>query len=126
FDEGVTIGPLIEPAAVEKVQRHLDDAVAKGARIVTGGKPLPELGSGQFFEPTVLSDATTGMLFAREETFGPLAPVIRFRTEEEAIAAANATEFGLASYFYARDMARIIRVGEALEAGMVGVNVGLI
>ncbi|PWW43643.1 NAD-dependent succinate-semialdehyde dehydrogenase [Melaminivora alkalimesophila] len=126
FEEGVAIGPLIEPAAVEKVKRHLEDAVAKGARIVTGGKPLPELGSGQFFEPTVLADATAGMLFAREETFGPLAPIVRFKTEEEAIAAANATEFGLASYFYARDMARIIRVSEALEAGMVGVNVGLI
>ncbi|WP_313313317.1 NAD-dependent succinate-semialdehyde dehydrogenase [Pulveribacter sp.] len=126
FEDGVVLGPLIEKAAVDKVQRHLDDAVSKGARVVTGGKALRDLGSGQFFEPTVLADATTGMLFAREETFGPLAPIVKFKTEEEAVAAANATEFGLASYFYARDMARIFRVGEALEAGMVGVNVGLI
>ncbi len=126
FDDGVLIGPLIERAAVDKVQRHLDDAVAQGARIAAGGKPLPHLGAGQFFEPTVLADATPDMLFAREETFGPLAPVVRFTTEQEAIAAANSTEFGLASYFYSRDMARIFRVGEALEAGMVGVNVGLI
>ncbi len=126
FEDGVLIGPLIERSAVAKVQRHLQDAVAQGARIVTGGQPLPDLGSGQFFQPTVLADATDRMLFAREETFGPLAPIIKFKTEEEAVAAANATEFGLASYFYARDLARIFRVGEALEAGMVGVNVGLI
>ncbi|SDM00931.1 succinate-semialdehyde dehydrogenase / glutarate-semialdehyde dehydrogenase [Oryzisolibacter propanilivorax] len=126
FDEGVTIGPLIERAAIAKVQRHLQDAVAKGARIVCGGQPLPDLGSGQFFEPTVLADATQDMLFAREETFGPLAPVVKFETEDEAIAAANATPFGLASYFYSCDLGRILRVGEALEAGMVGVNVGMI
>ena len=126
FEDGVNQGPLIEPAAVDKVQRHLDDAVAKGGQVVTGGKHLATLGSGQFFEPTVLAQASDNMLCAREETFGPLAPVFKFKTEQEAIAAANATEFGLASYFYSRDVGRIFRVGEALEYGMVGVNVGLL
>ncbi len=122
FEDGVVQGPLIEPAAVEKVQRHLDDAVAKGARVVTGGQKL----QGQFFQPTVVANATGDMLCAREETFGPLAPVFRFRTEQEAIDAANNTEFGLASYFYSRDVGRIFRVSEALEYGMVGINVGII
>ncbi len=122
FEPGVTQGPLIEPAAVQKVQRHIDDALSQGGRVVAGGKAL----SGQFFEPTVIADAHPQMLCAREETFGPLAPVFRFGTEAEAIAAANATEFGLAAYFYTRDIGRIFRVGEALEYGMVGVNVGLI
>ena len=122
FEDGVVIGPLIEPAAVDKVQQHLEDAEAKGAKVVTGGKRL----EGQFFEPTVISGATDQMLLAREETFGPLAPVFRFETEQEAIDAANATEFGLASYFYARDIGRITRVSEGLEYGMVGINTGLI
>ncbi len=122
FEDGVVQGPLIEMAAVEKVQRHLDDAVAKGARIVTGGQKL----QGQFFQPTVVAHATGDMLCAKEETFGPLAPVFRFRTEQEAIDAANNTEFGLASYFYSRDVGRIFRVSEALEYGMVGINVGII
>jgi succinate-semialdehyde dehydrogenase / glutarate-semialdehyde dehydrogenase len=122
FEDGVVQGPLIEPAAVEKVKRHLQDALAKGARVVTGGKPM----QGLFFEPTVLAGATQDMLCAREETFGPVAPVFRFRTEQEAVAAANDTEFGLASYFYSRDMGRIFRVAEALEYGMVGINTGLI
>ena len=122
FDEGVNQGPLIEEAALEKVQRHVDDALAKGARLLTGGKRL----AGQFFEPTVVADATAEMLCAREETFGPFAPVFRFQTEQEAIDAANDTEFGLASYFYSRDIGRIYRVGEALEYGMVGVNVGIL
>ena len=126
FDEGVNQGPLIEEAALQKVQRHLDDALAKGARLLTGGKRLPGLGSGQFFEPTVVADATPDMLCAREETFGPFAPVFRFQTEQEAIGAANATEFGLASYFYSRDIGRIYRVSEALEYGMVGINVGIL
>ncbi len=126
FDAGVNQGPLIEEAALVKVQRHIDDARAKGARVVTGGQRLPHLGSGQFFEPTVLADASADMLCAREETFGPVAPVFRFQTEREAIAAANATEFGLASYFYSRDVGRIFRVAEALEYGMVGINTGLI
>jgi succinate-semialdehyde dehydrogenase / glutarate-semialdehyde dehydrogenase len=126
FDEGVVQGPLIEPAAVEKVQRHVADALAKGGRVVVGGKALTALPGGQFFEPTVIANATADMLCAREETFGPFAPVFRFSTEREAIDAANNTEFGLASYFYSRDIGRIYRVAEALEYGMVGVNVGII
>src|SRR5690606_19731243 len=98
FEDGVVQGPLIEEAALVKVQRHIDDALAGGARVVAGGNRLSSLGSGQFFEPTVLADVTAGMVCAREETFGPLAPVLRFHTEQEVIAAANATEFGLASY----------------------------
>jgi succinate-semialdehyde dehydrogenase/glutarate-semialdehyde dehydrogenase len=122
FEEGVVQGPLIEDAAVQKVQRHVEDAVAKGAKVVVGGNKL----QGQFFEPTVVAGATSDMLCAKEETFGPLAPIFKFKTEQEAIAAANNTEFGLASYFYSRDVGRIWRVGEALEYGMVGVNVGII
>ncbi|MDD0809861.1 NAD-dependent succinate-semialdehyde dehydrogenase [Curvibacter sp. RS43] len=122
FTDGVNQGPLIEPAAVQKVQRHLADALAKGGRVVAGGTPL----EGQFVEPTVVADATADMLCAREETFGPFAPVFRFRTEQEAIDAANNTEFGLASYFYSRDVGRIFRVSEALEYGMVGINAGVI
>ncbi|MEG2034442.1 MAG: aldehyde dehydrogenase family protein, partial [Janthinobacterium sp.] len=122
FDEGVVQGPLIEPAAVEKVQRHLDDALAKGGRVVAGGARL----EGQFFQPTVVADATDDMLCAREETFGPFAPVFRFTSEQQAIDAANNTEFGLASYFYSRDVGRIFRVSEALEYGMVGINAGVI
>jgi succinate-semialdehyde dehydrogenase/glutarate-semialdehyde dehydrogenase len=122
FEDGVAQGPLIEDAAVAKVQRHVADAVAKGAKVVVGGKAL----GGQFFEPTVVAGATADMLCAREETFGPLAPVFRFKTEQEAIDAANNTEFGLASYFYSRDVGRIFRVSEALEYGMVGINVGIL
>jgi succinate-semialdehyde dehydrogenase/glutarate-semialdehyde dehydrogenase len=122
FDEGVNQGPLIEEAALVKVQRHVEDAVAKGGRVLVGGNRL----AGQFFEPTVVADATADMLCAREETFGPFAPVFKFSTEQEAVDAANDTEFGLASYFYTRDMGRIYRVGEALEYGMVGVNVGIL
>ncbi len=126
FDDGVSQGPLIEEAALAKVQRHVDDAVAKGARVMTGGKRLTNIGSGQFFEPTVVADATADMLCAKEETFGPFAPVFKFHTEQEAIDAANNTEFGLASYFYSRDVGRIFRVSEALEYGMVGINVGIL
>jgi succinate-semialdehyde dehydrogenase/glutarate-semialdehyde dehydrogenase len=122
FEDGVLQGPLIEPSAVEKVERHVKDAVDRGAKVVVGGSRM----KGQFFEPTVLSGATGDMLCAKEETFGPLAPVFRFKTEQEAIDAANNTEFGLASYFYSRDVGRIFRVGEALEYGMVGINVGII
>jgi succinate-semialdehyde dehydrogenase/glutarate-semialdehyde dehydrogenase len=122
FEEGVLQGPLIEDAAVEKVQRHVEDAVSKGGKVMVGGKKL----QGQFFEPTVIAEATGDMLCAREETFGPVAPVFRFKTEQEAIDAANNTEFGLASYFYSRDVGRIFRVSEALEYGMVGINVGII
>ena len=122
FDPGVQLGPLIDAAAMAKVQAHVDDALAKGATLVTGGQAVSE----RFYAPTVLSGATAEMLCARQETFGPVAPVFRFETEAEAIAAANNTEFGLASYFYSRDVGRIFRVGEALEYGMVGVNTGLI
>ena len=124
MDEGVTTGPLIDAKAVAKVQEHISDAVAKGARVLAGGKPHA-LG-GLFFEPTVLSGVNTGMKVAREETFGPVAPLFRFNTEAEAIQMANDTEFGLASYFYGRDIGRIWRVAEALEYGIVGINTGLI
>ena len=122
FEEGVNQGPLIEEAALLKVERHVQDALAKGARLLAGGKRL----AGQFFEPTLIADATFEMLCAREETFGPFAPVFKFKTEQDAIFAANNTEFGLASYFYSRDVGRIWRVSEALEYGMVGVNVGIL
>ena len=123
-EDGVTQGPLINEAAVLKVESHIEDALAKGARIVTGGK-RHALGHG-FFEPTVLSDVTPAMKVARDETFGPLAPLFRFSSDEEVIALANDTEFGLASYFYSRDIGRVWRVAEALEYGMVGINTGLI
>ena len=122
FEDGVSQGPLIEASAVEKVERHVQDAIAKGARVLTGGKRL----NGQFFEPTVVADATADMVCATEETFGPFAPIFKFKTEQEAIDAANATIFGLASYFYSRDVGRIFRVSEALEYGMVGINVGIL
>ena len=126
FEDGVNQGPLIEEAALVKVERHVQDAVAKGARVLVGGKRLSSMGSGQFFEPTVVADATADMLCAKEETFGPFAPIFKFKTEQEAIDAANNTEFGLASYFYSRDVGRIFRVSEALEYGMVGINVGIL
>ena len=122
FETGVNQGPMIDAQAMAKVQAHVADAVAQGARVVTGGQPIGD----RFYTPTVLADVTSQMLCAREETFGPVAPVFRFKTEAEAIALANATEFGLASYFYSRDIGRIFRVAEALEYGMVGINTGLI
>ena len=126
FEPGVVQGPLIDENALAKVESHVADAVAKGARVVVGGsRPAGAMGE-RFFTPTVLADVTSDMLCAREETFGPVAPVFRFSTEAEVIALANATEFGLASYFYSRDIGRIFRVGEALEYGMVGINTGLI
>jgi succinate-semialdehyde dehydrogenase/glutarate-semialdehyde dehydrogenase len=121
--DGVTQGPLINEAAVLKVEEHIRDALDKGARVLIGGK-RHALGHG-FFEPTVLVDAKPSMLLAREETFGPLAPVFRFSSDDEVIALANDTEFGLASYFYSRDLGRVWRVAEALEYGMVGINTGL-
>jgi succinate-semialdehyde dehydrogenase/glutarate-semialdehyde dehydrogenase len=121
-ETGVTTGPLINKAAVDKVQEHIADAVSKGAKITVGGKPL----GGNFFEPTLLLNVTTEMAVAREETFGPVAPLFKFKTEEDAIAMANNTEFGLACYFYTRDIGRVWRVGEALEYGMVGINEGII
>jgi len=124
LDDGVNQGPLIDAAAVEKVEAHILDAVGKGARIMLGGK-RHALG-GTFFEPTVLADVTPAMVVAKEETFGPLAPLFRFDAEDEAVHMANDTEFGLASYLYSRDIGRIFRVSEALEYGIVGVNTGLI
>jgi succinate-semialdehyde dehydrogenase/glutarate-semialdehyde dehydrogenase len=120
FDQG----PLINAAALKKVQTHVADAVSKGAKVLTGGKPHA-LG-GTFYEPTVLTDAAPSMLIADEETFGPVAACFRFATEEEVVAAANDTPFGLAAYFYTRDLGRAWRVAEALESGMVGINEGII
>ena len=122
FEAGVHQGPMIDDQAIAKVESHVADALAKGARLVVGGTKQGE----RFYTPTVLADVTSEMLCAKEETFGPVAPVFRFETETEAIALANATEFGLASYFYSRDIGRVFRVGEALEYGMVGINTGLI
>ena len=123
-EDGAQQGPLIDMAAVAKVEEHIADAVAKGARVALGGKPHA-LG-GSFFEPTILVDVTPEMAVAREETFGPVAPLFRFKTDAEAIAMANDTEFGLAAYFYSRDMARIWRTSEAIEYGIVGINTGII
>ncbi len=122
--QGVTIGPLIDSKAVDKVEEHIADAVAKGARVVTGGS-LHKLG-GNFFQPTILVDVPGDAKVAKEETFGPLAPLFRFNDEADVIAMANDTEFGLAAYFYARDLSRVFRVGEALEYGIVGINTGII
>ncbi len=124
MEDGITQGPLIDLNAVDKVEEHIADAVGKGARIVLGGK-RHSLG-GSYFEPTVLADVDTSMMVTREETFGPVAPLFRFKTEEEAIAMANDTEFGLAAFFFSRDIGRVWRVAEALEAGLVGVNAGVI
>jgi succinate-semialdehyde dehydrogenase/glutarate-semialdehyde dehydrogenase len=124
FEAGVAQGPLIDQAAVEKVEEHISDAVSKGARVLLGGK-RHSLG-GTFFEPTVLAEVTAEMKIAREETFGPVAPLFRFYKDEDATQFSNDTEFGLASYFYSRDVGRIWRVAEDLEYGMVGINTGLI
>lgn len=124
FAEGVTTGPLIDAKAIEKVKEHVADAVSKGAKIALGGNSAD---AGElFFQPTILTGVTTAMKVATEETFGPVAPLFKFETEEEVVELANATEFGLASYFYSKDLAKIFRVAEALEYGMVGVNTGLI
>jgi succinate-semialdehyde dehydrogenase / glutarate-semialdehyde dehydrogenase len=122
-EPGVEQGPLIEPAAVDKVERHVQDATAKGAKVLTGGQ-RHQLG-GQFYQPTVLSECTPDMLITHEETFGPVAPLYRFKDEEEVIRLANKTEYGLASYFFARDVGRVFRVAEELEAGIVSVNEGI-
>jgi succinate-semialdehyde dehydrogenase/glutarate-semialdehyde dehydrogenase len=124
FEQGIAQGPLIDDQAVAKVEEHVADALAKGAKVESGGKKHA-LG-GHFYEPTVLSNITEDMKIMREETFGPVAAVIKFKTEEEAIAAANDTEYGLASYFYSRDIGRVWRVAEKLEYGMVGINTGII
>ncbi len=124
FEDGVAQGPLIDMAAVEKVEEHIADALAGGAKVTTGGKRHSK--GGSFFEPTVVTGMKPEMKASREETFGPLAPVFRFETDEEAIALANDTPFGLASYFYSRDIGRVWRIAEALEYGLVGVNAGII
>lgn len=126
FESGVVQGPLIDDQAVEKVQRHIDDATQKGARLTAGGKLMQGFGSQRFVEPTVLADATPDMLIAREETFGPVSAIFKFQDEAEVVRLANDTEFGLASYFFSRDIGRIWRVAEQLEYGMVGINTGLI
>ena len=122
--DGVTLGPLVEPAAVTKVQEHLDDALSKGGKVLTGGKPHA-LG-GLFYEPTIVTNATKDMLVSVDETFGPFAPLFKFEDEDDVIALANDTIFGLASYFYAKDLSRVTKVAEALEYGIVGVNTGII
>jgi succinate-semialdehyde dehydrogenase/glutarate-semialdehyde dehydrogenase len=124
MEEGVTQGPLINADALAKVEEHIADALQRGARLVTGGARHAR--GGTFFQPTILADVPHGALIFREETFGPVAPLFRFKTEAEAITLANDTEFGLASYFYARDIGRIFRVAEALEYGMIGINEGII
>ncbi|AWM80207.1 NADP-dependent succinate-semialdehyde dehydrogenase I [Gammaproteobacteria bacterium ESL0073] len=121
-EAGITTGPMIDAKAVEKVKEHIEDAVSKGAKVIEGGKSL----GGNFFEPTILAHVPTTAIVSKEETFGPLAPVFRFKTDDEVIGYANDTEFGLASYFYSKDLSRVIRVSEALEYGMVGINTGLI
>jgi succinate-semialdehyde dehydrogenase / glutarate-semialdehyde dehydrogenase len=123
-ETGTVIGPLIDMKAIEKVEEHVGDALKKGARVVIGGH-RHALG-GSFYEPTILADVTTDMQVTREETFGPVAPLFRFKTEAEAIEMANDTEFGLAAYFYSRDVNRVWRVSEALEYGIVGINEGII
>ena len=124
LEDGVSQGPLIDMAGVEKVEEHIADALAKGATVITGGKRHAK--GGTYFEPTVLANVTTNMKITYEETFGPVAPLFRFKTEAELIERANDTEYGLASYFYSRDIGRIWRVAEALEYGMVGINAGII
>jgi succinate-semialdehyde dehydrogenase/glutarate-semialdehyde dehydrogenase len=124
LEEGVVQGPLIDMKAVEKVEEHISDAVGKGARVIVGGKRHEK--GGQYFQPTVLADVTTAMKVTREETFGPVAPLYRFKTEEELLRLANDTEFGLAAYFYSRDIGRVWRIAEGLESGIIGINVGII
>ena len=124
LEEGTDLGPLISPAAVAKVREHLEDATAKGAAVLTGGGAHAR--GAQFFEPTIVAGATADMLVASEETFGPFAALFRFTDEADAVAQANDTIYGLAAYFYARDVGRVGRVQEALEYGMVGVNTGII
>jgi succinate-semialdehyde dehydrogenase/glutarate-semialdehyde dehydrogenase len=123
-DEGVTTGPLINKAAVEKVEEHVADALKGGARVILGGKRHQR--GGNFYEPTILVDVTSKMMIAREETFGPVAPLFKFKTEEDVIGMANDTPFGLAAYFYARDIGRVWRIAEALECGIIGINEGII
>jgi succinate-semialdehyde dehydrogenase/glutarate-semialdehyde dehydrogenase len=124
LEDGVVQGPLIDMKAVEKVEEHISDALSKGARVLTGGKRHEK--GGQYFQPTVLADVKTDMKVTHEETFGPVAPLYRFKTEDELLKLANDTQYGLAAYFYSRDVGRVWRVAEGLESGIVGINVGII
>ena len=124
FAEGTTLGPMIEPKAVQKVKDHLEDALSKGGTLLTGGRSHKD--GGMFFEPTIITGATKDMIVSKDETFGPFAPLFKFEDEDDVIAQANDTIFGLASYFYANDLSRVYKVAEALEYGMVGVNTGII
>jgi succinate-semialdehyde dehydrogenase/glutarate-semialdehyde dehydrogenase len=124
YSDGVTHGPLIHDRAVAKVKEHIDDAVKKGGKVVLGGHAVPELGSSNFFQLTIVRDMTNDMLAAHDETFGPLAPIFPFDTEEEVVRLANDTEVGLAGYFYSQDVARCYRLAEAIEVGMIGINTG--
>jgi succinate-semialdehyde dehydrogenase / glutarate-semialdehyde dehydrogenase len=124
FEDAITTGPLIDDAAIAKVQEHVQDAIAKGAKVITGGKRHAR--GGRFFEPTVLTNVSRDMICMREETFGPVAPIVKFDSDADVIAQANDTEFGLAAYFYSRDIGRIFRTAEALEYGIIGVNAGII
>ncbi len=124
FEDGVGQGPLIDTFAVEKVEEHVQDALAKGGRLVTGGKR--HVLGGTYFEPTIVADCTQDMQFAHDETFGPFAPIVKFENEADVIAMANDTQFGLASYFYARDIGRVWRVAEGIESGMVGINTAIL
>jgi succinate-semialdehyde dehydrogenase/glutarate-semialdehyde dehydrogenase len=126
LENGVDIGPLISISAMEKVQNHVDDAMQQGAKVQLGGSSLQSKFGGYFFEPTVISNGTPKMAFSQEETFGPLAAVVRFETEAEAIHLANNTTMGLAAYFFSRDVGQVLRVSDALEYGMVGVNEGML
>ena len=123
-EPGVVIGPLIDEQGMQKVEKHVADAIGKGAKVLLGGKRHEK--GGLFFQPTVLANVTPEMVVSHEETFGPVAPLIRFKTEEDAIRLANDTEFGLCGYFYSRDVGRIFRVAERMETGIVGANVGII
>jgi succinate-semialdehyde dehydrogenase/glutarate-semialdehyde dehydrogenase len=125
LDPSTTQGPLVNRAGVEKVKKHVEDAVSKGAKLECGGR-APEGNPGFFFEPTVLSGVTRDMVVANDETFGPLAPIFQFETEEEAIRLSNDTEFGLAGYFFSKDVSRVMRVAQRMQCGMIGVNTGKI
>lgn len=124
FEDAVTTGPLIDEAAIAKVQEHVADAISKGAKVLTGGKP--DQRGGRFYQPTVLTNVSSDMICMREETFGPVAPIVKFESDADVIRQANDTEFGLAAYFYSRDIGRIFRTAEALEYGIIGVNAGII
>jgi succinate-semialdehyde dehydrogenase/glutarate-semialdehyde dehydrogenase len=125
LEQGVTQGPLVNRAAVEKVSQHVQDALNKGGKLLSGGKVPDQLSNGFFYEPTLITGGNKRMLVATDETFGPLAVLFPFRTDEEAVELANGTEFGLAGYFYTKDNSRLLRIAQALQVGMVGANTGI-